>query len=62
MKAEIDKLLEAGYIFKVNNSEWIGPMVVVPKKNGKLCICVDYRALNKATKKDPFPIPSQKTF
>ena len=32
-------------------------MVFVPKKNGKWHICVDYQALNKATKKDHFPLP-----
>jgi hypothetical protein len=31
--------------------------VLVPKKNGKLKICVDFRKLNKATKKNPYPLP-----
>jgi hypothetical protein len=31
--------------------------MVVLKKNGKLKICVDFRKLNKATKKDPYPLP-----
>jgi hypothetical protein len=31
--------------------------MVVLKKNGKLEICVDFRKLNKATKKDPYPFP-----
>jgi hypothetical protein len=31
--------------------------VVVPKKNGKLKICVDFKKLNKATKKYPYPLP-----
>jgi hypothetical protein len=29
--------------------------VFVPKKNGKLRICVDFRKLNTATKKNPYP-------
>jgi len=32
-------------------------IVVVPKKNGKLKICVDFKKLNKATKKDHYPLP-----
>jgi hypothetical protein len=32
-------------------------MVVVPKKNGKLTICANFRKLNVATKKDPYPLP-----
>jgi len=36
---------------------WLSPIVVVPKKNGKLKICVDFRKFNKATKKDPYPLP-----
>jgi len=31
--------------------------VVVPKNNGKLIIYVDFKKLNKATKKDPYPLP-----
>jgi hypothetical protein len=31
--------------------------VVVPKKNGKLKIYIDFRKLNAATKKDPYPLP-----
>jgi len=31
--------------------------VVIPKKNGKLRICLDFRKLNVATKKDPYPLP-----
>ncbi len=29
----------------------------VPKKNGKLKFCVDFKKLNKATKKNPYPLP-----
>ena len=35
----------------------LGPIVVVPKKNGKIRVCVDYRKLNAATVKDGFPLP-----
>ena len=31
--------------------------MVVPKKNGKLRVCVDYRKLNEATINDVFPLP-----
>ncbi len=31
--------------------------MVVPRKNGKLRICVDFRKLNKTTKKDLYPLP-----
>jgi hypothetical protein len=28
----------------------------MPKKNGKLIISMDFKNLNKATKKDPYPL------
>jgi hypothetical protein len=31
--------------------------MVVPKKNGKLKIYVDFRKINVVTKKDPYPLP-----
>jgi hypothetical protein len=36
---------------------WLSPIMVVPKKNGKLKICVDFKKLNKATKKNPYLLP-----
>lgn len=56
-KEELQKLLDAGFIYPISDSEWVFPLVLVPKKNGKWRICVDYRELNKATKKDNFPLP-----
>jgi hypothetical protein len=49
VKAELEKLLEAGFIAPVDTADWVSPMVLVKKKNGKIRICVDYRALNKQT-------------
>ncbi|KAH9289298.1 hypothetical protein KI387_033415, partial [Taxus chinensis] len=57
VKEEIDKLLDARFIFAVENLEWVSPIVISIKKNVKLRICVDYRKLNKATKKDHYPLP-----
>ncbi len=35
----------------------LSPIVVVPRKNGKIKICEDLKKLNVVTKKDPFPLP-----
>ena len=37
--------------------EWLANVVPVPKKDGKVCMCIDYRDLNKASPKDNFPLP-----
>ena len=62
VKEDIDRLLEARFIYLVVNSEWVSPIVVVPKKVGadgklKIRVCQDFRKLNASTKKDYFPIP-----
>jgi hypothetical protein len=41
---------------------WLSPIMVVPKKNGKLRICIDFQKVNVATKKDPYPLPSWMKF
>jgi len=50
-------LLNANIIREVKYSEWLTNVVLVPKKNGKMRICIDFIDLNKACKKDPFPLP-----
>jgi hypothetical protein len=35
----------------------LSPIIVVTKKNGKLKIYIDFKKINVATKKDPYPLP-----
>ena len=57
VKEEIDKLLRVGFIWPIKKETWLCPTVVVPKKNGKIRVCVDYRELNSATVTYTFPLP-----
>ena len=75
VKKEVMKLLHAGIIYPVQDSEWASPVQVVPKKGGTTVVpdernelipqrtvtgwqmCIDYRMLNKATRKDHFSHP-----
>jgi hypothetical protein len=54
--AELDSLLEKGFI-RPNASPWGSPALIVPKKDGTQCLCVDYRALNAVTIKNKYPLP-----
>ena len=41
----------------VNDTQWLENIVPVPKKDGRVRMCVDYRDLNKACSKDDFLLP-----
>jgi hypothetical protein len=45
------------FIKLVEEATWLSLIVIVPKKNGKSIICVDFRKFNEATKKDPYLLP-----
>ncbi|XP_077226343.1 uncharacterized protein LOC143859575 [Tasmannia lanceolata] len=55
---EVKKLLEVKFIEVVEYPEWLANIVPVPKKDGKVRMCVDFRDLNKASPKDDFPLPN----
>src|SRR3954469_18645634 len=75
VRKEILKLLEAGIIYPIADSQWISPVHCVPKKGGITVVpndkdelipqriitgyrmVIDFRKLNKATKKDHYPLP-----
>ena len=35
VKEEIDKLMRAGFIYEIEHTDWVSPIVIVMKKNGK---------------------------
>ena len=57
VKEEIQKQLSVGFISVVQYPEWLANVVPIPKKDGKVRVCVDFRNLNKASPKDDFPLP-----
>ena len=57
VKEEIQRQLSVGFISVVKYPEWLSNVVLVPKKDGKVRVCVDFRDLNKASLKDDFPLP-----
>ncbi len=57
IKQDINKVLAVGFVKPVEEATWLSSIVVVRKKNGKLKICVDFKKLNIATKKNPYLLP-----
>jgi hypothetical protein len=57
MGKELSRLLVIGFIKEIQHPNWIANLVLMPKKNEKMRMCVDYMSLNKVCPKDPFPLP-----
>jgi hypothetical protein len=56
MKEQIDTLRKMGMI-EPSDSDWASRLVMVTKKDGSIRVCVDFREVNKLTKRDAYPAP-----
>ena len=57
IKAEVMKKFKEGFLVVTSYHQWVANVVPVPKKDGKVCMCVDCSDLNRASPKDDFPLP-----
>ena len=55
-RSEVDRMLREDVI-EAAAEEWASPVVLVPKPDGTLRFCVDYRKLNALTPRDTYPLP-----
>ena len=57
---ELDKLVEVGILEEVNNqpTPWLNPLVVVPKGDKDVRICIDMRCANRAITRTRYPTPT----
>ncbi|PIK48832.1 hypothetical protein BSL78_14290 [Apostichopus japonicus] len=58
LKQELDRLVNADVIAVVDEpTPWVSALVIAPKKNGDLRICIDPRELNKALQREHYTLP-----
>ena len=57
IKEEVKKQYNVRFLRVVNYLEWLANVVPIPKKDGKVRMCIDFRDLNNANLKDDFPLP-----
>ena len=57
VKIKIERLSRVEIIYLVDKDTWIYPIVIMPKKNIKIRVCVDFKKLDVPTIIYPFPLP-----
>ena len=61
-KEESDRMLETGVICRFDQpTDWCAPVVVTPKSNGKVRVCVDLSKLIEYVKRENHPLPAVDT-
>ncbi|GBG79198.1 hypothetical protein CBR_g28915 [Chara braunii] len=55
LRRQIDNMIGKGWI-KPSESKFGAPVLFVPKKGGKLRMCIDYRGLDRITRKNAYPL------
>jgi hypothetical protein len=55
INAEVEKLLNASFIYAVPLTEWVSNLIPVDNKQGTIHVCMHFHDLNKVCPKDNFP-------
>ena len=58
VKAELEKLINTNFIQPLAYPSWISNIVPISKKNGSICIRINFWDVNKECPKDDFPLPN----
>jgi len=59
VEESLDKAEKEGILKKVKSSKWASPIVVVPKGNGAVRVCGDYKVtVNQSVEEDTYPLPT----
>ena len=62
VERELDRLEGEGILERVPYSQWAAPIVSVPKPEGTICICGDYKVtINPQLEADQYPLPKPDT-
>jgi len=56
LRRQIDKAIRCGWV-QPSRSNFSSPVLFLPKPDGTLRMCIDYRAVNAITVKDRYPLP-----
>lgn len=59
LKEELDRMVHNGILVAVDEpSEWVHPIVIVSKPDGRVRICMDPRPLNKFIRREHYALPT----
>ena len=59
LKRELDRHVAKGILVPVEvPTDWVSSMVVASKRNGNIRLCIDPKPLNKALKRNRYPLPT----
>ena len=56
VERKLGELVQQGFI-QPSCSQWASLILLVKKKDGLMCMCIDYRGLNVVTIKNEYPLP-----